>query len=67
MAEVNGVYKHGRYQRIWLKSLHIMLSDKVFATQDSWLDTTDYIDPYVTHGSKRPFLRSVKKKDHNFS
>ena len=31
MVEVNGVCKHGRYERIWLKSLRVIL---VFATQD---------------------------------
>ena len=23
MVEVNGAYKHGRYEKIWLKNLHV--------------------------------------------
>ena len=53
MAEVTSTYKHGIYKRVWLKNLHAMSNVKVFATPDSWppsqTNTTDYIDPYVTH------------------
>ena len=34
MLEVNGVYKHGRYAQIWLKSLRVTSTNKVSATQD---------------------------------
>ena len=34
MAEVNGAYKHGRYENIWVKSLHVMSNINVFAMQD---------------------------------
>ena len=32
MEGVNGAYKHGMYERVWLKSLDIMFNIKVFAT-----------------------------------
>ena len=38
IAEVTGAYKHGRYKRIWLNSLRVMSSVKVFAMQDGQLD-----------------------------
>ena len=28
----SGAYKHGRYETIWLNSLHVMSNIKVFAT-----------------------------------
>ena len=34
MVEVNGAYKHGRYEKIWFNSLRVMANDKVFAKQD---------------------------------
>ena len=37
MVEVNGAYKHGRYEKVWLNSLHVMSNDKVFATLDGQL------------------------------
>ena len=53
MVEVNGATKHCRYEKSWLKSLCVMPSVEVFATQDGWMacwpNTTHYIDPYDTH------------------
>ena len=57
MVEVNGVYNHGRYEQIWLKSMRVMSNIKVFATQDKQMasrstgrqNTTNYIDLYNTH------------------
>ena len=34
MVEVNGTYRHGRYENIWLTDLRIMSSVKAFATQE---------------------------------
>ena len=50
-VEVNGVYKHGNYERIWLKTLHVMSNVKVFGGEQSasMADMTDYIDPYDTN------------------
>ena len=36
MVQANDAYKHGRYEKIWLKSLHVMSIAKVFAIQDGW-------------------------------
>ena len=36
MVEVNGAYKHGRYEIIWLNSLHGMSNIWVSAKQDGW-------------------------------
>ena len=61
MVEVSGTYKHGRYERIWLKSLCIISNVKVFTMQDGQTasqtaagqtNTTDYIDPCYSYGSK---------------
>ena len=61
VVKVNGSYKHGRYDKIWLKSLHVMSNIEVFATQDKWTDsltvgwlssqmnTTHCIDLYDAH------------------
>ena len=38
MVVVNGAYQHNRCERSWLKSLHIMLKAKLFATQDKLTD-----------------------------
>ena len=56
MAEVNGIYKHGRYELIWLNSLRVMSNVKVFAMQDElagWPNMTHYIDPYDTHMNQK--------------
>ena len=34
MEEINGAYKHGKCEQIWLKTLHVMFNFKLFATQD---------------------------------
>ena len=49
-------------EKEWSKSLFVMSNVIVFARQDgrpaSWLtggmNTTDYIDPYVTHMDQKP-------------
>ena len=66
IVEVKGVYKHGRYEKNWLKSLHIMSNVKVFAIQDSQLvgqtNMAHYIHTsiYYYYGSKT--MRSFLKK-----
>ena len=60
MADVNGAYKHGSYERICSKRL---TSDvKVFATQNGLnggqtkarrTNPTDFLDPYVTHTDQK--------------
>ena len=35
MVEVSDTYKHGRYEKILLNSLHVMSNHKVFVMQDS--------------------------------
>ena len=55
MAEVNGAHRHGRYEKIWLKSLHVMLNVKSVYHTDTWpaRQTTHYIDPYDAHMMKK--------------
>ena len=61
MVDANGVYKHDRYENIWLYTLHVMSNIKVFAMRDSqqvgWPDehthTAHDIDPWYSYGSKR--------------
>ena len=52
MLEVNGAYKHDRYEKIWLRILSVMANIKVFVTQDgqpaSWLNATHNTYPYDT-------------------
>ena len=36
MVEVNGTYKHGRYENNWLNSFHVMSNVKAFVMQDRW-------------------------------
>ena len=36
MVEVNGTYKHGKYDKICLNSVRVMSNVKVFVKQDSW-------------------------------
>ena len=64
MVQVNGAYQHDRYEKIWLKSLHIMSNIRVYAMKDSWLNTTDYKDPYLFTRIKNsiPVLRESTKK-----
>ena len=38
MVEVSIAYKHGRYEKLWLNSLHVMSKAEVFATQDGRMD-----------------------------
>ena len=38
MVEVSGVYRHGKYERIWMKGLHIILKVKVFSKKDRRVD-----------------------------
>ena len=38
IVEINGAYRHERYGRIWLKSLHVMCNIKVYAMQDGRMD-----------------------------
>ena len=54
MEEVNGAYKHGRYEEIWLNSLRVMSNVKLFATQDGWLARQTQLITYiqVSYGSK---------------
>ena len=53
MVAVDGAFKHGRYDKIWLKSLRAVSNVKVLATQDGRTDgrtnTSHYINPYDTH------------------
>ena len=51
MVDVNGAYKHGRYEKIWLNSLHVMSNMKVFDMRPpaGRTNTTHYINPYDTH------------------
>ena len=37
MAEVNGTYKHGSYEKCWLNSWSIMSNVTVFALRDGQL------------------------------
>ena len=65
MVEVNGAYKHGKYEKLWLKSLCVMSTVK--AMQDSQLNSTHYLDQYDTHMAKKkrshtPHPPSKKKK-----
>ena len=49
MVDVNGAYKHGRYDNIWLNSLRVMSNIKVFAHAKrpaGRTNTTHYIDQY---------------------
>ena len=63
MIEVNGAYKHGRYEKRWLKSLCAMSNVKVFATQDNPpadpTNTTHYTDPHVTHMDQKEKKREL--------
>ena len=34
MVEVKGAYKHGGYDKMWLKSLHVMSNIKIFVMQN---------------------------------
>ena len=34
MVDVNGAYKKGRYEKIWLNGLPVTSNIKIFATQD---------------------------------
>ena len=60
MVEDNGAFKHGRCDKIWLKSLHVTSNIRVFATEDSQparqTDTTLYIGPYVKHIDQKSIL-----------
>ena len=38
MVEVNDIYKHGKYENIWLDSSRVMSYVEVFATQDNSSD-----------------------------
>ena len=56
MVEINSAYKHGKYDKISLKSLHVMSIVKVFAMQDGWLagwlkttHNTDGHDTFMDH------------------
>ena len=51
MLEVNGVYKHGRYGKMWWKSLLIMfnLPRKLDRQTDDMTHYIEMIDPYDTH------------------
>ena len=73
MVEVNGAYKHGRYEKIWLHTLCVMSNLKVFATQNRQTDgqtagrpagqtntTYYYTDPYDTHMDQKTH---VNKRD----
>ena len=51
MVAVIGAYKHGRYERICLKSLcKIKILPGKTANQNN---TTDYIDPNIIHMEKK--------------
>ena len=53
VVEVNGAYRHGRYENIGLNSLCVMSNVKVVATQDGRTarrtNTTHCTDPFDTH------------------
>ena len=38
MAEVNGAYKRGRYESVWMKGLRVTFNVKVVAAQDGRQD-----------------------------
>ena len=67
VVEVSGAYKHGWYEKIWLKSVRVM---SILATQTIGQpdNMTHYIDPYVTHmdqkGPYTPFACLSLKQNH---
>ena len=58
---MSSAYKHGRCDRNWSNSLHVMSNVKIFTTQHEWMDVypagqtnmTDYIGPHGTHMDKK--------------
>ena len=48
VIEVNGAYKYGRYEKMWLNSLCAMSTLKFVPCQ-----TAHYIDTYDTHMDKK--------------
>ena len=57
MVKTNCAYKHGRYEKNWLKNLCQMSNVKVFVMQDSRLasqmNTAHYTDPYDSQLDKK--------------
>ena len=53
MVEVNGADKHGRYEQVWLNTLPVMSTVKVFAMQAGQTNRTHYTDPYNIHNNKK--------------
>ena len=74
MVEVNGTCKHGRYNKIWLKSLCVMSNIKVFAMQDGRMDghtdrhNSSHRFVWYSYGSKSAQIcllcQCVKSKNH---
>ena len=58
MVEVNGAYKQGRYENIWLNRLRVGSNVKVFDTQDGWPAKHEswHRSIWYSHGSKMRFV-----------
>ena len=59
MVERNCGYKHGRYAKNWLKSVHVISNAKVFAMQDGQLSDHLARWPWLTTSDQHDWLHQM--------